>query len=304
MSPVLLLGLLGCQDVRGTFGLPDGAIAQVALVSGGEATVYVDLRRDAAGPRVRAAVGRHEIAQTFAASALGPEESTYHTGPGEGFHLRRSGERLELLRPRGDEAHWMPVLKGVERLREVRWINTARLSREDMRTLDTRLKEVIPLDVAVGDAVVDGDLDEWVGAAASPVERPSQVLAGMPDWSGPRDASFGVAGRASSAGLVLALRVRDDAHVLGQDRLELLSAGGVIRLPLPEHAQRVEGDGWVAAFSEPDWLGQSLELWQPDTAATIGRPPVVQFVDVDPGEGEVRLGSAASTALGELAAAR
>ncbi len=305
MSGALLLGLLACERGELRASLPDGAVALVTLESGVTATVYVEIHRERPGPQVRAALGRYEIAPELPSATLAPDESTHHDGPGAGFHLRRREDRLELLRPRGDEARWLPVLKGVRRLERVRWINTARLSSRDLRTLDTRLKEVIPLDILPGEAAVDGDLSEWEGAAARPVERSSQVLAGMPSWSGPRDASFGLAARETPEGVVLAVRIRDDRHVPGEDRLEILTSSQVIRLPLPASARAIEGGAWTAAFSEPDWLGQGLELRLEGTtaAALLRAPPVVQLVDLDPGEEEARLGSASNPALSGLAAA-
>lgn len=302
----LALALAGCGGPHGQVWLPDGAVAVIALESGGSATVHVDLGRDRVGPRVRVAEGRLDLAPFGEVVRPDASGSAHHLGPGEGFHLRQVEDRLELLRPRGDEARWMPVLRGVGALESVVWVNTDRLSEGERNLLDARLKEVVPLDVERAAAVVDGDLAEWTGSAARPVERPSQVLAGAQSWSGPRDAAFGMAARWVGDGLVLALRIRDDLHVQGADRLEILAADRVIRLPLSDRAGQAEGPGWRAAFAEPDWLGQGLELWiaEPSPRALLERPPVIQLVDQDPDEAETRLGSAANADLGVLAAVR
>lgn len=306
MRAALLALTLGCAGGGAHQGLPDGVVATVALESGAVATVYVELRRDRSGPRVRVAEERLDLATFGEPAALEPDGSAHHRGPGAGFHLRRVEDRLELLRPRGDEARWSPVLRGVDRVLGAVWVNTAQLTEGERHVLDLRLKEIVPLDVRPGEATVDGDLSEWEGAAARPVERPSQVLAGVESWSGPRDAAFGTAARWREGELVLALRIRDDIRVRGADQLEILAGDRVLRLPLPERAAVVEGPGWRAAFAEPDWLGQGVELAlsAPELSAVLARPPVVQLVDQDPGEEAVRLGSAASAELGGLAAAR
>lgn len=367
MRWALPLLALGCGPVHGYGGLPDGAVAVVSLKGGGHASVYVDLRRDPTGPRVRAATGvlalgaaratvlttseREGVvevalrelgtARGAAVALTGPAElvalepdgdavlqtaegrltlsldeggarpggellpeSRWHHGPGEGFHLRRAGDRLELLRPRGDDARWMPLLQGVDRLLGAWWVNSSRLPEPVREVMDARMKELVGLEVEPGQATPDGDLSEWRGALARPVERESQVLSGLDAWEGPRDAAFGMTARHDGDRLYIALRVRDDARVAGQDRLEILTADRVFRLVLPDHAGSLAGTGWEAAFSEPDLYGQGVELVIHGYSAAELREgrPVVQLVDVDPDEEVVRLGSAPSPALGSLAA--
>lgn len=294
---------LGCAPVGARSRLPDGAVAIVELEGGGYATAFLDLRGRGGRTTVRAAEGSY-AAQLCPDGGREPAgEALTSPGPGAGFHLRRVADRLELRLPRSDDDRWTPALHGVSRLERACWVNTHRLSRESTRILKRELKEVVSLVAERAPAHVDGELDEWDGARASVVERPTQVLAGMRGWSGPRDAAFGVAARDTSWGLVLALRVRDDQRDPG-DHLEILDLDRRIVVPMAAGGAVEEGPGWRAAFGEAGWQGQGLEiLLEGQVGSEEGTSPVVQYVDADPGEAETRLGTAATPALGALAAA-
>ena len=287
----LIGGATAELPIRGDFTLlkldPDG-------VGGGLAVVEVDGR-----------VMTLSLADGRATPGGSREaQAAYASGPGAGFHLRRRGEHLELLRPRGDTSRWIPMLDGVSALESATWLRVATLPGAARALVDARLKEVRAVRVEAAEARADGDLSEWRGSVARRVERPSQVLSGLDGWDGPRDASFGVSARQVGDALVLALRVRDDAWVSGGDRLEILLGDRVIRLPLAEQGGALSGPGWQAYLAEAGWQGLALEVAvaTPRGADVADTPLVVQLVDVDPGEVDTRLGSAPDPLLAGLAA--
>lgn len=273
------------------------------LVGGGQAGAELSapLRIVSVGPD-----GEVQIASTAGTLTLDPRRRSGgggaprgveadRAGPGQGFHLRVREGQLELMRPRG--APWTPVLEGVSALLGAWWLTSADLPDAERAVVQAHFKQVGPFPLEPGEAAVDGDLSEWADASALPVDDPSQVLDGMAWWEGPRDAAFGVAARWNDQGVVLAVRVVDDAPGQVGDALEILLEDRTIALPLvPGPAA---GAGWRAVVAAP---GQ-VEIALADAAALRSRPPVVHLRDADPGQGELRLGTAPDARLGGLACA-
>ena len=152
---------------------------------------------------------------------------------------------------------------------------------------------------------MDGRLGEWRASRAVPVDTAESVLEGAEDWSGPRDASFGVAARRAGDRVFVAVRLRDDHLVPGEDELTLTFADRSWTFAVPEPGDRGprERDGARFAFSEPIDHGIVLEVELPFAGAPPGQlvlPLVVGFRDRDPGEGGTRLASAPDPWLVEI----
>lgn len=236
---------------------------------------------------------------------VAPGGSLSHPGPAGGFGARVSQGRLELRVPRED-ADWTTVLHDVDRLIGAWWFVEAALPPWQRRVVDDRFKQVGVIRAEPGSALVDGDLAEWHGQLALRVDEPSQLLVGHAGWRGPRDGGLGVAGRRAEDGaLILAVRVRDDEWMAGQDTLVVHTAEREIHVPLAAPGT-FRGPGWLAVVDRSGWFDRGVELRLEDLPSQGAAVPalMVELFDADPGQPATLLATApwpAAVALGELA---
>ena len=210
------------------------------------------------------------------------------SGPRNGFSLRLlpAERRLQLLLPRLT-SDGFDIAVGVEALLGAWWLRIEDLPAWELSVIQAHFRVLSPIPLQPGEAQVDGDLHDWQAYTAVPVEDPSQVIAGGADWTSARDASFGATTlRTPEGALLLAVRVRDDHFVDGDDRLTVLLGTQQLTLSLSATGERAQGAGWVAHQRPLGRLDRAVELrLEPDTvAASAGAPLEVRYHDQDPGE--------------------
>ena len=134
--------------------------------------------------------------------------------------------------------------------------------------------------LGTGDAVADGSFDEWRGAKSLPVDGAGYVASGLGQWEGPRDASLAVVGRIRGERIVVGVRVRDEDLRLGEDRIELVTVHGVVRVPIQPAGPCAALERWSCAFTEQVGFGTGLELGA-DLASVVETGLILRYVDVD-----------------------
>ncbi len=219
----------------------------------------------------------------------GPGGQATHKGPAGGFALRVLDGRLDLRLPRTDGTAWSPLLYEVDHLVGSWWIELASLPPWQRRLVDDRFKQVGVVPGLPGSAVADGRLDEWRGDQALPVDDPSQILFGQEGWHGERDASFGVAARHGPDGFVLAVRVRDDFVVPGEDQLILRTSADELVIPLQGRREELDlGAARVVLADRRGWdQGLEIELHGIELSELV-----VQLLDADPQQAPTLLATA------------
>ena len=220
-------------------------------------------------------------------------------GPGQGFHMRLEGDRVELLRPRGDPDQWELVLSGVSRVVSAEWLRRGDLPAAVQGLVDLEFKAMDVIVPGEGAAVIDGDLGEWDAEDALPVQGDASVLHGREYWAGPRDGAFGVSARVDGERLSLGVRVRDDAVLAGRDELLIQTADRLIQVPLARVVGAMSGEGWEAAVRPVDW-GVACEIsleGRPGQWAERPLQVIVSLDDQDPGQGTTTLSTAQSLAM-------
>jgi hypothetical protein len=131
---------------------------------------------------------------------------------------------------------------------------------------------------------VDGDLNDWSNDEALPVDSASNILTGAEHWSGPRDASFGVAAHLHRGRLEVGVRIRDDDVLVGRDKIEIETEHGVWTVPLKDRGVYTLSNGAEVAFTEQSGFGVGMEFGVPmgEHVPSIDRLPViVRYLDVD-----------------------
>ena len=222
--------------------------------------------------------------------------SRVRRGPGRGFALRQHDDRIELLLPRSDPGRWTPLVGHVSELIGSWWLREEDLPLWERALLDQHLHEVATVPLVQGEAKIDGDLSDWRELRALAVDSEAQVMSGSANWSGPRDGAFGVVGRIQQGVLMLAARIRDDHLIADADMLQIQLGSRRVDLPMRVEAGEVSGPGWRAVFAAPRDFGIALEI-EIEGIDVKGPGPVVSYVDLDPGEGSTRLGTAPASSL-------
>jgi len=221
---------------------------------------------------------------------------THHFGPGQGFELvTREDDVVSLKLPMAEKG--LPLFQDVEAVVSLSWITPDDASQEALKAADKIYKAVMPVYPVGEHAAADGNLDEWRSARALAVDNAPCVLTGHDGWSGVLDGSFGVAARVSEGRLVLALRIRDDTLVNGDDAIEVELDGRTWTVPV-QAAGPIEGIADLSgAFTPAVDFGTGLELSlplppRPDEHTPL--PLVVRYLDSDPGETTTTLATAPS----------
>ena len=219
----------------------------------------------------------------------------HRDGPGQGFNLVEADGSLSLGLPHRKTE--LPLFRDVEEVICATWLTEVHDSAWEATGHYYKAVRLIP---ARGEpARVDGDLEEWGGAEALAVDSAGNVLSGEHGWSGPRDGSFGVAARLHHGRLTVAVRIRDDELLMGQDRLEFDVGPDVHVLPL-QGAGPVDAGNWSgleAVFTNAVDFGTGVEA----SFELKGGPPrrdalplVVRYLDADTEEMPTVLASAPS----------
>jgi hypothetical protein len=226
----------------------------------------------------------------------GEEWSMTHFGPGQGFEVvMRPDDVVSLKLPMAEKG--IALFQNVAAIVSLSWITPGDMDTAALKVAERHYKAVMPIFPVAKPAVADGELDEWRKDKALAVDQEPCVLSGVADWEGPRDGSFGVATRVSGGRLLVAVRVRDDALVFGEDRIEVELDARSWSIPLQEQGPIQGIVGVDGAFTDAVDYGTGLELSLPlpPPPEELGALPlVVRFIDVDPGQGPTTLANAPS----------
>ncbi|MED5371094.1 MAG: hypothetical protein VX899_08785 [Myxococcota bacterium] len=296
--PLLTLAL-ACAPVPDRRDLLPAAVAVgVDTQDGRQLSVVVRLDDPERPPQLRYAPSALRVDGAVWPSA--PIESTVRAqGPGQGFGVTRSADEVTLALPLRHQP--LVLVDGVAALRSVELLTASQLSDESLDPFGI----VSMVLLTEGQALADGDLEEWRGSRSLAVDSRGHVREGLTHWSGPRDGALAIVGRIDGPDLVLALRVRDDALLPGQDRIEVQTLQGAVSLPVQGAGVAPTPAGAHAVFTESVEFGTGLELSLP--AAWLGPQGhglLVRYVDVDPGEPGTTLASSPSLqALADVPAA-
>jgi hypothetical protein len=227
--------------------------------------------------------------------ALNHEFDMHRAGPGRGFALIQDGNSLSLGLPHRDDS--LPLFREIEEVVCATWLTNTHDTAWDATSDHYKVVQLVP--ASGGPARVDGDLGEWSGDDALAVDTLGSVLSGGGGWDGPRDGSFGVAARLHHGRLTVAVRVRDDDLILGQDRLEFDVGSDVHVLPLRSAGPVDQGNwsGLEAVFTNAVDFGTGVEA-SFDVGGHAPRrdalPLVVRYLDADSGQEPTVLASAPS----------
>ncbi len=207
-----------------------------------------------------------------------------HFGPGRGFTIDLQGDTASLKLPlREDDG--LPLFQGVDEIVAVSWLYENEVDDDERNALGRVFKAVNPVWARSQPAAVDGHLTEWRHDKALAIDTDSHVQDGLESWSGSRDGSFGVAARVDDGRLKLAIRIRDDALLYGQDKL-IVQLGASSYHVLTSSAGPIEGlIGANGVFTDAVDFGTGVELslpLPPPPSEKAALPLVVSYIDVDP----------------------
>lgn len=228
-------------------------------------------------------------------------------GPDRGFSVHLDGDRLLLSQPHEQSSGDVPLLDQTDHVVAVRWIAEEAVPAESLDLLRERFKAAGSVVARAQDCTVDGDLSEWSGDEALAVGGAGNLERGASQWQGVRDASFALAARLAPHALCIAVRVRDDHVVAGEDLLVLDTRVARFDLALPDRPESLEQSGIRAAFTDraPFGVGVELSLAPGTWIVEDGHVPLrVLFHDLDPGDAPVVMASAPDVPWASLAGVR
>lgn len=274
--------LLACSSAPAIDPLPAGLAVTVVFQDDVTGTVLVDLRAPGEQPTVRYRTGAWTLEPTVAALSPGaPQTGPWQQlGPGLGFVVTQDADALWLQLPHAQDR--ILLADQVRAVHAVSFLDEVPEHPEGFRA--ARM-----LWAQDGAATVDGELDEWKGQTALVVDSARFLDTPTPSWTGARDAGFGVAARRDGDQIRLAVRVRDDDVVQGQDTLLLeLPGHGPVQVPVRDKGpcDTTLPEGWTCAWADTRREGTAVELgWsRPPGAEGRDRPTlrlVVRYRDVD-----------------------
>jgi len=214
-----------------------------------------------------------------------PDPEMSHDGPGEGFDLDLSGARLTLTLPRGgaDDPR-IEIATDVARVIGVTWIGE-RPPKSVETALNRNFRGNGDLIARPRSITVDGSLADWGDAGPLVVDAPWQLEYGADGWSDNRDGGVSVAAARDGDRLCVGGNVRDDA-VTDEDTIVVYVEEIEVRIPLKGPAP----EGFVQRRIP---FGRSWEGCLAFSPVVERIPFAVAFLDVDPGEPETLLASAA-----------
>jgi hypothetical protein len=227
-----------------------------------------------------------EAKQGLAIEAVSAPTRFRHFGPSRGFEVKIDDDGTVLLSlPTSEEGQGVPLMNDASRILGVSWVADSAVDEQERQTLDEVYKEVGTLFAEARACAADGDLSEWADQVAMSVDDRAQVGSGEQFWLGARDASFAVATRLNETRLCWAVRLRDDAVVSNEDRIEIVMANQRYVLPVPNGAQSGQDGEMHYAFTDSVAFGVAVEGVVPVEAVHMAGdfiPFRVIFTDVDP----------------------
>ncbi len=266
--------LLGCTPIPDRADLLPAAVAISATGEDGHAfSVVVQLDDPERPPRLRYTDGLRRVDGQAPGAAL-PQGEVHAQGPGQGFGVLLNQGQVQLNLPLREEP--LVLATGVASLHSVEMLPISQAT--DAALAPYGVVSVVLL--GTGDAVADGSFDEWRGAKSLPVDGAGYVASGLGQWEGPRDASLAVVGRIRGERIVVGVRVRDEDLRLGEDRIELVTVHGVVRVPIQPAGPCAALERWSCAFTEQVGFGTGLELGA-DLASVVETGLILRYVDVD-----------------------
>lgn len=292
----MLIALLACAPPSATGHLPEHVAVTVVFSDGRPGTLLAHLEAPDRPPTLRSSedgwVFRDGLPVPVASRE--PLPGTWAEGPGAGFGVEKIGDEVWLVLPQDR----VRLVRGVDELVEV-----ALLTELDHQAADLVFKSVRALHAAQMPARIDGSLEEWSGQSLA-IDTATHVQGDAGDWSSPRDASLALAARVHHDRISLAVRIRDEALILGGDRLEIAAPGmSPVVIPVGAAGACEVPEGWECRWVDAVDFGTGVELSLPDTRPNAGSQEldlVVRYVDLDPGESPTTLASAPSTQAVEL----
>jgi hypothetical protein len=212
-----------------------------------------------------------------------------------------------LALPHEREGGDLALLDQVDHVVTVRWIAEQVVPAERLDPLQARFRSAGSVVARAQECEIDGDLSEWSEDEALAVGGAGNLERGVSHWQGARDASFALAARLAPHALCVAIRLRDDRLLTGEDLLVLDTRVARFDLPLPAAPGIVERAGLRAAFTDRAPFGTGVELRLEPGTWTVedGNVPLrVLFHDQDPGEAVAVLASAPDLPWAALAGVR
>jgi len=228
-------------------------------------------------------------------------------GPERGFAVYMSEDEVMLALPHGAQGEALSLLDHVDGVVSVSWIAEEYFPSSGLDVLERRFKMAGSVIAMAQPATPDGDLREWSQDQALSVGMASHVESGLVSWSNARDASFALAARLAPHELCVAVRVRDDVILPGEDTLIIDTGLRRFELPVPEGPTTLEQPGMRGAFTDQASFGVGLELcFEPDTwTVDDGNIPFrVLFRDKDPDQEPTTMASAPDIPWPALAGVR
>jgi hypothetical protein len=242
-----------------------------------------------------------------AAESTAPTADFARLGPDRGFSVRLEEQRLVLGLPHAEGGGDLALLDRTDHIVAVHWIAGETVPWERLDPLQARFKSAGSVVARAQGCKIDGDLREWSGDEALAVEGLGHLQQGGYRWQGVRDASFALAARLSPEVLCLAVRIRDDHLLEGQDLLVIDTGQARFELPMPAGPERMVREGLQIAFTDRAPFGAGAEMSLDPSAWTVteGSVPLrVLYQDVDPGEEPTLLASAPDIPWASLAGVR
>lgn len=266
--------LLGCTPIPDRADLLPAAVAISAIGQDGHPfSVVVQLDDPERPPRLRYAEGLRRVDGQSPGPAL-PEGEVHAQGPGQGFGVLLHEQRVLLNLPLREEP--LILATGVASLHSVEMLPISRATDDALAPYGV----VSVVLIGSGDAVADGSFQEWRGAKSLAVDSAGYVASGLAQWEGPRDASMAVVARVRGERIVVGVRVRDEDLRLGQDRIEVETREGVVRVPVQDGGACPALERWSCAFTERVDFGVGLELGA-DLASVAETGLILRYVDTD-----------------------
>jgi hypothetical protein len=248
------------------------------LSGGSQATVLVEFTAPEQPPNLLFGFGVLQVESPYP----NPEGGLHLSipGAGRGFSIDYTETGVMLNLPHRRRA--VPIFGSGATLISVAWLD--QLPEPVQGEVTERYRALERIRISPESSRVDGDLNDWSNDEALPVDSASNILTGAEHWSGPRDASFGVAAHLHRGRLEVGVRIRDDDVLVGRDKIEIETEHGVWTVPLKDRGVYTLSNGAEVAFTEQSGFGVGMEFGVPmgEHVPSIDRLPViVRYLDVD-----------------------
>jgi hypothetical protein len=278
----VLVGLAlfaGCiSPSTGSSGMPLWVAISAEIEGGEQATILVEFVAPEEPPSLRYGETSLQVESPYPNPAEGIHLAV--AGAGRGFSIDETEGGVFLNLPHRSRS--IPIFGPETTLVDVVWLDELPLSVQ--QEVDENFQLIERIRILPNPSRVDGDLSDWSGNRALPIDSSSNILSGAEQWSGSRDASFGVAAHLHRGRLEVGVRVRDDDVLLERDHLEIETEYGIWSFPLKESGVYSLADGAEVAFTERSGFGVGLEFGVP-MAGNIPQidqfPVIVRYLDVD-----------------------